>query len=76
MLGKSASVINDIIKGKRSINAEIAVLLEAVTDINAAVWMDVQSKYVIAEAYRNEEISTNIVKKDVIKFVGKLFYFG
>lgn len=68
MLGKSASVINDIIKGKRSINAEIAVLLEAVTDINAAVWMDVQSKYVIAEAYRNEEISTRYSRiKDWLK---------
>lgn len=68
MLGKSASVINDIIKGKRLINAEIAVLLEAVTDIKAAVWMDVQSKYVIAEAYRNEGILTRYSKiKDWLK---------
>ena len=68
MLGKSASVINDIIKGKRTINAEIAVLLEAVTDIKAHVWMEVQSAYVIHEAYNNEEISTRYSKiKDWLK---------
>lgn len=56
MLGKSASVINDIIKGKRSINAEIAILLEAVTDIKAAIWMDYQSTYVLQKARQDLEI--------------------
>lgn len=57
MLGKSASVINDIIKGKRSINAEIAILLEAVTDIKAMVWMNHQSTYVLQKAQQNAEIT-------------------
>lgn len=57
MLGKSASVINDIIKGKRSINAEIAILLEAVTDIRAMVWMNHQSTYVLQKAQQNAGIT-------------------
>jgi HTH-type transcriptional regulator/antitoxin HigA len=56
MLGKSASVINDIIKDKRTINAEIAVLLEAVTDIDAAVWMNYQSTYTLLKAQQDVEI--------------------
>lgn len=62
MLGKSASVINDIIKGKRAINAEVAVLLEAVTDINASVWMDVQSSYVVRQAFEDETIVSRYSK--------------
>lgn len=57
MLGKSASVINDIIKGKRSVNAEIAILLEAVTDIKAMVWMSYQSTYVLQKAQQDLEIT-------------------
>lgn len=56
MLGKSASIINDIIKDKRSINAEVAVLLEAVTDIKAAVWMDYQSVYVLQKVQEHKEV--------------------
>jgi HTH-type transcriptional regulator/antitoxin HigA len=45
-IGKTTSVINDIISGKRNINVEIAVLLEAVFDsITAKDWMDYQASY-------------------------------
>lgn len=68
MLGKSASVINDIIKGKRAINAEVAVLLEAVTGIKASEWMDVHSAYVVRKAFEDESIVSRYSKiKDWLK---------
>lgn len=49
-----APIINDIIKGKRSINAETAVLLEAALDISAEYWMRLQSQYDIDVANQKE----------------------
>ena len=45
LLGVKSSYINEIIKGKRSITAEIAVLLEKVFKIPAIHWMSYQSQY-------------------------------
>lgn len=44
-IGVQKSLINEIIKGKRSINAKIAVLLEKVIDEPAGFWLQLQSKY-------------------------------
>lgn len=43
--GISKTVINEIIKGKRKINAEIAVLLEGVLFSPAKYWLNLQSNY-------------------------------
>jgi len=45
LLGVKSSYINEIIKGKRNITAEIAVLLENVFKIPAMHWMSYQSQY-------------------------------
>jgi len=45
LLGVKSSYINEIIKGKRNITAEIAVLLEEVFKIPAMHWMSYQSQY-------------------------------
>ena len=45
LLGVKSSYINEIIKGKRNITAEIAVLLEKVFKIPAIHWMSYQSQY-------------------------------
>lgn len=41
------SYLNEIIKGKRNINAEIAVKLEKVWGIKAYMWLGLQAKYEI-----------------------------
>ena len=56
-IGKPSPIVNDIIKGKRNINPEFAVLLEAVLpDISAADWMSMQNQYDISKLQRQEEI--------------------
>lgn len=64
-IGKPSPIVNDIIKGKRNINPEFAVLLEAVLpDISAADWMSMQNQYDISNLQRQEEIQQ---QKDLIE---------
>lgn len=45
-IGKATPVISDIIKGKRNVNAEIALLLEvSLGELTAQEWMAIQSLY-------------------------------
>ena len=56
-IGKPSPIVNDIIKGKRNINPEFAVLLEAVLpDISAADWMSMQNQYDISNLQRQKDI--------------------
>lgn len=43
--GVSKTVINEVIKGKRGISAELAVKLESVVESPARFWLNVQSIY-------------------------------
>lgn len=44
-IGVSASLINEIIKGKRGVNTEMALLLEAALNIPADLLLNLQSAY-------------------------------
>ncbi|WP_273211663.1 HigA family addiction module antitoxin [Runella zeae] len=44
-IGLSASVLNEIIKGKRDISPEIALKLEEGLGISAETWMNLQVQY-------------------------------
>ena len=44
-LGIKPSQLNEIINEKRSVNADIALLLENILGIGAKFWLDFQSKY-------------------------------
>ena len=60
----SKTIVNEIIKGKRGINAEIAVRLESVLESPARFWLNAQSLYdeTIARAkLRQIEISAAAV---------------
>ena len=64
-IGKPSPIVNDIIKGKRNINPEFAVLLEAVLpDISAADWMSMQNQYDISNLQKQEVIQQ---QKDLIE---------
>lgn len=39
------SFLNEIIKGKRSLNTELALLLEAALEIPAHIWLGLQADY-------------------------------
>lgn len=64
LLGVKPSFLNEIIKGKRPITADIAILLEKSLDISADYWMKFQSQYEIDSAKIKEK---NISKIKLIE---------
>jgi HTH-type transcriptional regulator/antitoxin HigA len=45
MINMQPTMLNEIIKGKRSVSAEIAILLEKALEIDADFWLRFQSQY-------------------------------
>lgn len=72
------SFLNEIIKGKRPITADIAILLEKTLGIAAEYWMKFQSQYEIDKArvkQKNIEKTRNIEIWNIIKeYVPVLFF--
>lgn len=64
LLGVKPSFLNEIVKGKRPITADIAILLEKSLDISADYWMKFQSQYEIDSAKIKEK---NISKIKLIE---------
>ncbi len=58
-MGVKPSFLNEIIKGKRPLTADIAILLEKLLEIPADYWMRFQSQYEIDKARVKEK---NIIK--------------
>lgn len=50
IIGMPAPVLNDIIKGRRNINTETAILLQDVFGIEARLWLSLQNQYDIDKA--------------------------
>jgi HTH-type transcriptional regulator/antitoxin HigA len=50
MIGYSRSQLNEIIKGKRNISADLALLLEKALGIDADYWMEAQKNYDLDKA--------------------------
>lgn len=44
-IGVSPSLLNEVIKGKRGVNTELALLLEAALGIAAHIWIELQTEY-------------------------------
>ncbi|MCM1320441.1 MAG: HigA family addiction module antitoxin [Muribaculaceae bacterium] len=44
-IGVAPSLLNEVIKGKRSVNTELALLLEASLGIDAELWLNMQRDY-------------------------------
>lgn len=59
-IGMSTSVVNEILNGKRAVNIEFAMLLEAALGIEADLWIRLQSDY-----------NKQLVKRDE-KFMNRL----
>lgn len=61
LLGVKASFLNEIIKGKRPITADLAILLEKTLEIPADYWMKFQSQYEI-DCARIKDKNINKIK--------------
>lgn len=44
-IGVSPSMLNEVVNGKRGVNTELALLLEAAMGISADIWLRLQSDY-------------------------------
>jgi len=77
-LGVQPSFLNEIIKGKRPVTADIAILLEKILGISADYWMKFQSQYEIDKArvkQKNIKKVRNIELWSVIKEYVPVRYF-
>lgn len=77
-LGVQRSFLNEIIKGKRPVTADIAILLEKVLGISADYWMKFQSQYEIDNArvkQKNIKKLKNIEIWSIIKNYVPVGYF-
>ena len=55
-LGMNRSQVNEIIKGKRNITADLALLLEKVLGIDAEYWLNAQKQYELDKARVNKKL--------------------
>tara|TARA_R110002051_G_scaffold269644_1_gene329865 strand:- start:6169 stop:7263 length:1095 start_codon:yes stop_codon:yes gene_type:complete len=77
-LGVQPSFLNEIIKGKRPVTADIAILLEKIFGISADYWMRFQSQYEIDKArvkQKNIKKVRNIELWNIIKEYVPVRYF-
>ncbi|MBE7635069.1 HigA family addiction module antidote protein [Tenacibaculum finnmarkense] len=77
-MGVKASFLNEIIKGKRPITADFAIILEKILEIPANYWMKFQTQYEIDKARvkeKNIEKIKNIEIWDIIKEYVPIRYF-
>lgn len=56
------SLLNEIIKGKRGINTEMALILEAALGIDAGMWLNLQASYNMQVAKSNEPFMARLAK--------------
>ena len=61
LIGMQKSQLNEIIKGKRSMNAEVAVLIEAALGISADFWLKAQNNYDLALVKIQSKVQDRIV---------------
>lgn len=59
-IGVKPSLLNEIIKGKRGINTEMALLLEAALGISAKLWINLQNEYNLQKARSDESFMSRL----------------
>ncbi len=59
-LGVSYSVLNEVLNGKRRLNTELAMMMEAALDIDAAPLLAMQNEYDILMAQRDASFMERI----------------
>lgn len=59
-IGVSPTLLNEVINGKRAINTELALLLEAALGIAAHIWLDLQSDYNMQIAKSNSSFMNKL----------------
>jgi addiction module HigA family antidote len=61
-IGVSPSLLNEVINGKRAVNTELALLLEAALGISAHIWLDLQADYNMHMAKSDSSFMSRLAK--------------
>ena len=61
-LGISYSVLNEVLNGKRSLNPELAMMMEAVLGVDAAPLLAMQNEYDMLMAERNPAFMEKLMR--------------
>lgn len=69
LTGIPQTQLNEIIKGKRGFNADIALVIGKALQMDAAVWLNLQSNYELDLAKVNEKNSQRIAALDLWQMV-------
>lgn len=59
-IGVKPSLLNEIIKKKRGVNTEMALLLEASLGISAKIWINLQNEYNLQKIKSDESFMTRL----------------
>lgn len=59
-IGVSSSLLNEVINGKRNVNTELALMLEAALDIKANIFLKLQSDYNMQMAKSDSTFMTRL----------------
>lgn len=57
----SPTIINEVLQGKRQLNTELALLISAALGVDAEPLIELQTKYNIYQAKRNEAFQARLV---------------
>ena len=68
-IGYNKSQLNEIIKGKRNINADLALLLEKTLGIDAEYWLEAQKNYELDKARINSKNQQRLEAIEQWKFI-------
>lgn len=61
-IGVSSTMLNEVINGKRAVNTELALLLEAALGISAHIWLDLQADYNMHMAKSDSSFMSRLAK--------------
>ena len=65
LTGIQKSILNDVIKGKRSLTPEMALLLENALGVSATFLMNIQTQYELDCVRQNEKVVRQAKKKSL-----------
>jgi addiction module HigA family antidote len=60
LMGVSCSVINEVFNGRRAVNAELAILMEAALGINCEMLLNMQSRFSIQTARLDKSLTARV----------------
>jgi addiction module HigA family antidote len=61
-IGVQYSVLNEILNGKRAVNVQFAMLVEAALQIDAELWVKMQTRYNMLTAKRDKTFSKRLAE--------------